>query len=103
MVSDLCRQAECHLRPLAKKLSQHCETNAMICLGRPAETIISTAESLKADAIVLDVRPHSPWLRWLHHNTTDYVARHASCGVIVVSPRADGALSVASYNRLQVA
>ncbi|MGI9472795.1 MAG: universal stress protein, partial [Rubripirellula sp.] len=57
--------------------------------GRPAETIVDCAEAWGADLIVLGAKGHSQINRILLGGTSDYVATHAHCSVLVVRPSAD--------------
>lgn len=54
--------------------------------GRPAETIVDFAEAWGADLIVVGAKGHSQIDRLLLGSTSDYVATHAHCSVLVVRP-----------------
>ena len=59
---------------------------AKIREGRPAETIVDIAQSWGADLIVVGAKGHSQIDRILLGSTSDYVATHAHCSVLVVRP-----------------
>lgn len=52
--------------------------------GHPDETIVRTAEELAADLIVLGARGQTKVSRILLGSTSDYVATHAPCSVMVI-------------------
>lgn len=54
--------------------------------GRPAETIVDFAAACSADLIVVGAKGHSQIDRILLGSTSDYVATHAHCSVLVVRP-----------------
>jgi nucleotide-binding universal stress UspA family protein len=85
LLADLHRAAELELLQLADLIGNDVTTEIIVCDGRPAEAIAQTAGKVGADAIVMSVRPHPRWLKWLHRNTAFNVARQAPCGVILVS------------------
>jgi nucleotide-binding universal stress UspA family protein len=85
LLSELCLAAELELMQLAASIADHVTTEIIVCEGRPAEAIVQTAGRVRADAIVMSVRHHHPWLKWLHRNTAFHVVRQAPCAVILVS------------------
>ena len=85
LLSELYRAAELELMQLANLIGNETTTEIIVCDGRPAEAIVQTAGRVGADAIVLSVRPHHPWLKWLHCNTALNVVRQARCAVMLVS------------------
>lgn len=54
--------------------------------GNPAETIIAIAMEEQPELIVLGATGHSAVARMLLGSTSDYVATHAPCSVLVVRP-----------------
>lgn len=57
--------------------------------GTRADTIVELAKTLQADLVVLGARGHSTVARLLLGSTSDYVATHAPCSVLVVRPRGE--------------
>lgn len=57
-----------------------------ICEGNRGEAIVSLANEFEADLIVMGSRGHSNVGRLLLGSTSDFVATHASCSVLVVRP-----------------
>ncbi len=55
--------------------------------GHLGETIVKFAREQNADFVVLGARGHSRVSRILLGSTSDYVATHAPCSVLVVRPR----------------
>lgn len=66
--------------------------------GHPSRVVLDAAKERDADLIVLGARGHSLVARALLGSTSDYVANHARCPVLVVRPqgknRPSGALRV---------
>ncbi|EMI56060.1 universal stress protein [Rhodopirellula sallentina] len=54
--------------------------------GHPAETIIEVAKEVKPELLVLGATGHSGIARVLLGSTSDYVATHAPCSVLVIRP-----------------
>lgn len=54
--------------------------------GRRGDTIVDVATELKTDLIVMGARGRSPVSRLLLGSTSDFVATHADCSVLVVRP-----------------
>lgn len=54
--------------------------------GRRGETILDVAEECQADLIVMGARGQSAVSRMLLGSTSDFVATHADCSVLVVRP-----------------
>ncbi|EMI18588.1 universal stress protein [Rhodopirellula maiorica SM1] len=54
--------------------------------GHVSETIISVAKREQSDFLVMGARGHSQVERLILGSTSDYVATHASCSVLVVRP-----------------
>lgn len=57
--------------------------------GHPSRVILDTAKEHDVDLIVLGARGHSLIARVLLGSTSDYVANHAACSVLVVRPPAE--------------
>ncbi|WP_164103738.1 universal stress protein [Candidatus Laterigemmans baculatus] len=55
--------------------------------GARGDTIVEVAKEEQADLVVLGARGHSGVERLLLGSTSDYVATHAHCSVLVVRPR----------------
>ena len=56
--------------------------------GHPNRHIIESAKKIDADLIVLGARGHSTVARVLLGSTSDFVANHAECPVLIVRPHA---------------
>lgn len=54
--------------------------------GHAAQTIVEAATELQADLVVIGARGHSNISRMLLGSTSDYVATHAPCSVLVIRP-----------------
>lgn len=54
--------------------------------GNPAETIVAIAKEQQPELIVIGATGHSAVARMLLGSTSDYVATHAPCSVLVVRP-----------------
>ncbi|WP_442509607.1 universal stress protein [Novipirellula sp. SH528] len=54
--------------------------------GHVAETIVAIAKREKSDLVLLGARGHSVVERLMLGSTSDYVATHASCSVLVIRP-----------------
>ena len=68
--------------------------------GNRGETIVDYAEQCGANLIVMGARGRSPISRILLGSTSDYVATHAPCSVLVIRPSASQA---DQHDRLRVA
>ncbi len=62
------------------------EVNCQIVEGDAQETIVDAAKQMKADLVVVGAKGHSQIDRVLLGSTSDYVATHAPCSVLVVRP-----------------
>jgi nucleotide-binding universal stress UspA family protein len=60
--------------------------DCQITEGRAQERIVEYAETTKADLVVIGAKGHSQIDRILLGSTSDYVATHAPCSVLVVRP-----------------
>ena len=54
--------------------------------GHPGETIVSVAKEVQPELVVIGATGHSAISRMLLGSTSDYVATHAPCSVLVVRP-----------------
>jgi nucleotide-binding universal stress UspA family protein len=62
------------------------ELDSQICQGRAQERIVDCAKQIQADLVVIGAKGHSKIDRILLGSTSDYVATHAHCSVLVVRP-----------------
>ena len=62
------------------------EIRHLICEGNPGEAIVEQSKKLKVDLVVVGARGHSTVNRILLGSTSDFVATHAECSVLVVRP-----------------
>lgn len=60
------------------------EINTSIVPGHPANGIVSFAESIRADLIIVGQRGRSGVARYIVGNVAENVVRHAHCSVLVV-------------------
>ncbi|MEL6105507.1 MAG: universal stress protein [Planctomycetota bacterium] len=65
------------------------ELDHRICAGHTGKSIVACAEKLCADLIVVGAKGHSTLSRVLLGSTSDFVATHAACSVLVVRPQDD--------------
>lgn len=65
------------------------ELDHRICSGHTGKTIIACAMELDADLIVVGAKGHSILSRVLLGSTSDFVATHSPCSVLVVRPSKD--------------
>ena len=80
-------RAETHQERVAQLLRPRCESVDKICRpGHPVKVILSEAEDLDCDLIVIGARGHSLLGRLLIGSVSDSVATHAKCSVLVVRP-----------------
>jgi universal stress protein F len=79
-IDNNAKDAEARLRAL----SAECGANAgiLVRIGSPAREIISVADDLKADLVI--IASHRPnFANYLLGSTADRVVRHANCSVLV--------------------
>jgi len=82
---------EAHHRELESMLSECCSSVQKILRdGHAARVILSEADATGADLIVMGARGHSTVGRMLLGSTSDSVATHARCSVLVVHPDPEG-------------
>ena len=62
----------------------NCELQHIVRSGHAGEAIVDAGESEKADLIVIGAKGHSQIDRILLGSTSDFVATHAKCSVLVV-------------------
>ncbi|MEO7674385.1 MAG: universal stress protein [Pyrinomonadaceae bacterium] len=72
-----------------EKLKANSESNKMIVstdilFGSPDSRIVETAESWKADLIVIGSHGYNRWERLLLGSVSDSVVHHAPCSVLIV-------------------
>ena len=63
------------------------EITPMVRAGEPRQTIIEVAERLPADLLVIGAHNKRSVLDVVLGGTAGYVSRHASCPVLMVTPR----------------
>ncbi len=71
----------------AKLSSKFAKVEHVLEEGHPNRAILDVAKRRDADVLVLGARGHSLVARALLGSTSDYVANHARCPVLVVRPR----------------
>ena len=82
---DLLNAAKAHLAELAARLvPRDLLDQTVVAEGNPAYEVISTAESLKADLIVLSTNGRSGLKHVLLGSTAERIVRHAHCPVLTV-------------------
>ncbi|BCS80390.1 universal stress protein [Anaerocellum diazotrophicum] len=64
--------------------SEGVEVNTAIVLGHPANGVVSFAESIKADLIIVGQRGRSGVARYIVGNVAENIVRHAHCSVMVI-------------------
>lgn len=64
--------------------SEGVEVNTAIVPGHPANGVVSFAESIKADLIIVGQRGRSGVARYIVGNVTENIVRHAHCSVMVI-------------------
>ncbi len=80
-------RAETHQERIAQLLRPRCGSVETVCRpGHPVKVILSEAEDLDCDLIVIGARGHSLLGRLLIGSVSDNVATHAKCSVLVVRP-----------------
>ncbi|TWU45286.1 Universal stress protein [Novipirellula aureliae] len=67
--------------------------------GHIGHSIVKTGEDAHADIIVMGAKGHSQIARMLLGSTSDYVATHAKCNVIVVRGKSDSAATATPPTR----
>ena len=60
--------------------------NSIVREGHAGETVVAVANEIHADWVVIGATGHSAISRMMLGSTSDYVATHASCSVLVVRP-----------------
>ncbi|ADL43294.1 UspA domain-containing protein [Caldicellulosiruptor obsidiansis OB47] len=64
--------------------SEGIEINCTIVPGHPANGVVSFAESIKADLIIVGQRGRSGVARYIVGNVAENIVRHAHCSVMVI-------------------
>lgn len=80
------RDAEIELGRIAHTLGDDLDCEFLVETGKPSEVILQTARRRCADAIVMGTHGLRGWMKWLHRNTAEAVARSAPCAVWLISP-----------------
>jgi nucleotide-binding universal stress UspA family protein len=73
---------------LAAATAAHVPSEARVCEGRPAESLLAFAQSLRADLIVMGSHGRSGFERFVLGSVTEQTLRNATCPVLTVPPRA---------------
>lgn len=73
------------LAELAKSFDMEVET--IFTEGDPAHEIISVAEKISADLIVLGTHGYSGWKKFTLGSVADLVVKHAPCAVLTIKPK----------------
>lgn len=82
---------ETHHRQLESMLADSCSSIRKVLRdGHAARVILSEADAAGSELIVMGARGHSTVGRMLLGSTSDSVATHARCSVLVVHPGPDG-------------
>jgi nucleotide-binding universal stress UspA family protein len=80
-------RTELHHEQVARILSDRCNTiNRISRPGHPVKVVLSEAEDLNCDLIVIGAQGHSFIGRLLIGSVSDSIATHAKCSVLVVRP-----------------
>ena len=69
------------------ELDPHMHMDTLVLNGSPAHEICATAETQKADLIVISTHGHTGLKRFALGSVTENVVRHAPCPVLVVRER----------------
>jgi len=95
------KYAEVHLeKTKAAFTGANAEVETVVLEGPPQEEIVEYAKSRGIELIVMGAKGHSQVDRILLGSTSDYVATHAHCSVLVVRP---GDSDVTEHPKLRVA
>lgn len=91
--SKILRAAETHSQVLLKQfahpwVSSLAKVRYRVESGNPFEAILDTAETTRADLIVLATHGRTGIKRLLIGNVAEKVVRHAPCPVLILKPRA---------------
>lgn len=82
------KRARARLAKLQKELRERgVAAHAIHQVGPPGQRIVEQAERLEADYIVLGSHGHGAIYELLVGSATSHVLKHASCRVMVISPR----------------
>jgi nucleotide-binding universal stress UspA family protein len=68
----------------AEKIPSAVKTQSTVVQGRPADEIVSLADKIDADMIVIATHGESGWQKLLFGSVTEKVVRMASCPVLTV-------------------
>jgi nucleotide-binding universal stress UspA family protein len=84
-IADLTDRAEQALKPLADKVKTHgLAVSTKLLEGAPAETIVSRAQELRAELIVMGTHGRSGFRRFLLGSTAERVVRTSAVPVLTV-------------------
>jgi universal stress protein A len=70
-----------------EKIKPEIDSQKTVAIGRPYNEIISTAESVQADLIIMATHGYTGLKHMLMGSTAERVVRHAPCPVLVVRER----------------
>jgi len=90
-------------REVERLKSRFGRVSGVVLSGNVVEQICQLATDRQADLIVAGARGGSKIRRWLLGGTSDRLARHAPCDVLVVRPRDDSAEPARGLKRVLVA
>jgi universal stress protein A len=69
---------------LREKIPENIETRIQVRQGKPADQIADSANTLKADLIVMATRGESRWKRFISGSVTERVVRLSNCPVLTI-------------------
>ena len=85
VLDDAREHYEAGFKPLVEAAREHgVEVETAIVVGHPAEQIIHTAETERADLVVLGHRGTTMFHRWVVGSISEKVLRYAHCPVMIV-------------------
>ncbi|MGQ0600507.1 MAG: universal stress protein [Anaerolineales bacterium] len=83
------REALDYLKTIERTLARpNLTLESIVADGSPANAILTTAERLKADLIVMSTHGYSGVTRWIMGSVTERVLGHAACPVLVIRSEA---------------
>lgn len=83
--SKIADEVDSTLREMAKRLSKDgLDVKTHGCAGDPADALLDTAESVKADLIVIGNRGMGGVKRFVLGSVPNKITHHATCSVLVV-------------------
>jgi universal stress protein A len=81
---EIIENAEKHLRELAEKYGAGLQAKTEMRFGHPVETIVLSAQKMKADVIVIGTHGRTGVKHALLGSVAERVARQAPCPVLIV-------------------